>query len=99
MRVQDVTKALHKDTNVSEQQVIERLQGFDWAHDFSNDFVKIATGQREMRVIENLVYKLWKNDPDRAIEIWNTYCPYVSEDKNTIPSFIYRLQFHDDKTE
>jgi hypothetical protein len=81
---------------VSEEQVILRLQAFDWRYEFADDFRRISAGQREMQVIENIVYQLWKINPARAVQIWNEHCPYVHEDKSRTPSFIYRLQSQDE---
>ena len=77
---------------VAEKSLISRLKSFDWKYEFSNDFMKRAVCEREMESLENQIYQLWKQNPDRAVELWNKYCPYVPEDKNITPSFIFRLQ-------
>ena len=39
---------------------------------------------------------VWKQNPENAVRIWNEHCPYVSEDRNTTPSFIFSLQYQDE---
>lgn len=80
---------------VSEQEVIKRLSAFDWGYEFADDFRRISNGQRELQIIENIVYQLWKINPDKAVQLWNEFCPYVCEDKMTTPSFIFKLQWQD----
>lgn len=79
-------------TPVTEEQIINRLKGLDWRYEFSDDFRRIARGQREVEIVENMVYQLWKTKPDRAVQIWNENCPFVPEDKTVVPTFIFRLQ-------
>ena len=81
---------------VTEEQVIARLKAFDWRYEFSDDFRRLAHGQREMEILENLVYRLWKQNPENAVHIWNEHCPYVPEDRDVTPSFIFRLQSQDE---
>ena len=81
---------------MTEEQVIARLKAFDWSYEFSDDFRRQAHGRREMEILENLVYRLWKQNPENAVRIWNEHCPYVSEDRNTTPSFIFSLQYQDE---
>jgi hypothetical protein len=78
--------------SVTEQQVIDRMQAFDWKYEFSDDVTRIAWGGRELELIENMVYQLWKKNPDRAVQIWNEHCPMAPSDKAVAPSFIFRLQ-------
>lgn len=77
---------------VTEQQVIDRMAGFDWKYEFSDDVSRITCGSRELELIENMVYRLWKMDPDRAVRVWNENCPDSPSDKTIAPSFIFRLQ-------
>lgn len=78
---------------VTEEQVVARLKTADWRYEFSDDFRRISSGQREMQVIESMVFRFWKQNPDRAIAMWNEHCPFTKDvDKATVPSFIYRLQ-------
>lgn len=76
--------------NVSEEQVAARLKAFNWKYEFADDFRKQARGEQEMQVLENMVYQLWKNKPERAVKLWNESCP--GADAGTTPSFIFRLQ-------
>jgi len=77
---------------VTEQQVIDRMVAFDWKYEFSDNVSRMAWGQRELELIENQVYQLWKQNPARAVELWNTHSPGAPEDKSVEPSFIFRLQ-------
>lgn len=82
-------------TQVTEDQVVDRLKSFDWRYEFSNDFRRISSGQRELELIENMVYRLWKTSPQKAVDLWNTYCPDVPANRAVTPSFILRLQSQD----
>lgn len=88
-----VFEVLRSDVSpVTEDQVIARLKNVDWRYEFSDDFRRISRGQRDMELVENLVYHLWKIKPERAVQIWNENCPFVPVDKTTVPTFILRLQ-------
>jgi CRISPR/Cas system-associated protein Csm6 len=76
---------------VSEQQVAERLKNFDWKYEFSDDTSRMVRGEREMQVLENIVYQFWKTNPDKAVALWNKYQPGVTN-PDIVPSFIFRLQ-------
>lgn len=78
--------------NVTEQQIIDRMSKFDWKYEFSDNIYRMATGRRELELIENQIYQLWKQNPNRAAEIWNEYSPEGQENKSIQPSFIFRLQ-------
>jgi len=81
--------------NITEQQVIERLKGFDWKYEFSENISHITWGMRELELIENLVYQVWKKNPESAINIWNEHSPEGTGNKSIVPSFILRLQSQD----
>lgn len=80
---------------VSEQHIIDRIKKFDWKYEFSEDISKLAWGNRELELIENLVYKFWKKNPEQAVAIWNENSPESPQDKSITPSFILRLQSQD----
>ena len=81
---------------VTEDAVVERMKRFDWKYEFSDDVTKLAWGQRELELIENMVYQLWKKEPEKTVAMWNTKSPEGSEDKTIVPSFIIRLQEQED---
>ena len=88
-----VFEILRKDVAaVSEQQVIDRIKNFDWKYEFSDDVSRITWGMRELELIENLVYQVYKQKPEVAVNIWNEYSPEATGDKSIIPSFILRLE-------
>lgn len=76
---------------ISEQVIVDRLKNFDWKYEFSEDVSRIAWGIREMQLIESLVYKFYKADPVKAVELWNSNSPQAPADKTVVPSFILRL--------
>lgn len=75
---------------VGEEQLEKRLASFDWKYEFSDDTFRLAKGQQELELIENLVYRFWKKEPSKAISLWNKYAGVQEQD--SVPSFIYRLQ-------
>lgn len=80
---------------VSESVLTEKLATFDWKYEFSDDLNRQSKGLKQLSILENLVYKFWKKEPEKAIELWNKYSG-VSKlahfDSECIPSFILRLQ-------
>jgi hypothetical protein len=76
---------------LTEEQIVSRLKTFDWKYEFSEDARRVMKGERELEVLENVVYRMWKTNPDRAIQIWNEHSP-GSAGSTAIPSFIFRLQ-------
>jgi hypothetical protein len=78
--------------SVTEEQIVERMQRFDWKYEFSDDVSRIATGLREMELIENMVYQFWKQNPEKAVSIWWEHSDGAPEDRTIVPSFILRLQ-------
>lgn len=78
--------------SVTEEQIVERMQRFDWKYEFSDDVSRIATGLREMELIENMVYQFWKQNPDKAVALWWENSDGAPEDRTIVPSFILRLQ-------
>jgi hypothetical protein len=90
-----VFEILHQDIKqISEQEIAERIRKFDWKYEFSDDARRISRASRELELIENMVYQLWKKDEDSAIRVWNENAPGVT-DKKSIPSFIFRLESQD----
>lgn len=82
--------------SVTATQVEEKLKGFDWKYEFSDDVTRYAVGHRELELIENLVYRLWKTDEPAALNLWWKYSggnPHG--DVTIVPSFIIRLQEQD----
>lgn len=86
-------------SSVNEEEIAKRLETVDWHYEFSDDFRRIAKGRVDMELLENLVYRLWKENPERAVELWNSKCPFVPEDKTVVPSFIYRLQVQEESAQ
>lgn len=80
---------------VSEQQLVNRIKEFDWKYEFSDNFSYMASKAKELELIENMVYQLWKNNPETAIKLWNENSPEAPADKSIVPSFIIRLQEQD----
>lgn len=80
-------------SDVTEENLITRLKNFDWKYEFAEDAGRQRRGGQAMNILENAVYKLWKKNPDLAIEIWNSYSPQGSP--GTVPSFILRLESQD----
>lgn len=80
---------------LSEEDIIKRLQNFDWKYEYSDDLSHIARSNKQLELLENLIYKMWKSNPDRAVFIWNTNTPLATEDVTVVPSFIYRLASQD----
>lgn len=78
--------------SVTEEQIVERMQRFDWKYEFSDDVSRIATGLREMELIENMVYQFWKQNPDKAVALWWENSDGAPADRTIVPSFILRLQ-------
>ena len=76
----------------SEEELTSRLKKFDWSYEYRIDQKKAL---RELELIENAVYNLWKANPDKAIKLWNENTPFSSIDKTITPSFIFRLQAQD----
>ena len=90
-----VFEILRNDVSVvTEQQIIERLKSFDWKYEWSEDTRKIKRAEKELELLENMVYILWKSNPDRAIEIWNNNSPGLAG-KTVVPSFIHRLEYQE----
>lgn len=77
---------------VTEQQIIDKLRVFDWQYEFSEDARRVSRGSRELELLENMIYNLWKTNPVRAVQIWNENAPGFQSAKVVMPSFIFRLQ-------
>ena len=94
-----VFEILRNDVKVlTEQQVIDRMKRFDWMYEFSDNAAQLSAGNRELELIENMVYQLWKINPDKTVQLWNTHCPDTPTDKTIVPSFILRLKAQDDES-
>jgi hypothetical protein len=77
---------------VNEEQLINKMKTVDWNYEFNNNSAQQSKSAKEVDVIENLVYQLWKQKPDKAINIWNKYCPDTPTGEIVTPSFILRFQ-------
>lgn len=91
MKVFEIIKNIPK--SVTADEVEEKLKNFDWKYEFSDDVARCAVGHRELELIENLVYRLWKTDESVALNLWWKYSggnPHG--DVTIVPSFIIRLQ-------
>lgn len=84
-----VFEILQSGAQLSEEQIVERIKAFDWKFEFSDDVTRINRGNRELALIESSIYGLWKHNPDRAVEIWNSHAPTSG---TGTPSFILRMQ-------
>lgn len=93
MKVFDILRK--ESQSLTEGQIINRLKTFDWKYEFSDNVSRMARGQLEHELIENMVYQFWKKNPDRAIAIWNEHSEERASDKTTVPSFILRLASKD----
>lgn len=91
MKLFDVIR--EDDRQITEEVLVSRMKSFDWNYEFKEDISRIAAGNSELSIIEGMIYKLWKTDPEAAVRIWNENCPYGSPDKTLLPSFILRRQF------
>jgi hypothetical protein len=86
-----VLEILHAES-VAESHVIERIRAFDWNCEFSDDLSRFSASRKELGIIENQVYQLWKRDPEAALRAWNENVPHSPLDKSATPSFIFRLE-------
>jgi hypothetical protein len=77
--------------NITEQEIIEQLKHFNWKYEFSDDSSVVKKGEKQLEMLENIVYKFWKENPKKAVQLWNTYSS-GSANLTTTPSFIFRLQ-------
>lgn len=80
---------------ISESQIIDRLKKFNWKYEFSENSTVVRRCQRELELLENQIYKMWKSNPQKAVNIWNSYSGEGSSDLSVTPSFIFRLQAQD----
>ena len=83
---------------VSEEQIVERMKRFDWKYEFAEDISRIAWGNRELEIIENMIYQMWKASPDKAVALWNEHGQGTPADKTVVPSFIFRLEAQENET-
>jgi hypothetical protein len=88
-----VFEVLRKDLDaISEEEIASRLNRFNWDYEFQPNLRK---NLKELEILENLVYQVWKKNPEKAVQIWNENTPYSQKDKTIVPSFIFRLQAQD----
>jgi hypothetical protein len=80
---------------VSEEDIANRLRNFDWKYEYSDDLTRVASGNKQLELLENMVYQLWKTEPEKAIRLWNANTPVATPDISVAPSFIYRLANQD----
>ena len=80
---------------ISEEDVANRLKSFDWQYEFSPDLSKIAIGNKQLELLENMVYQIWKKDPVKAVTLWYANTPVGTSDASVVPSFILRLAAQD----
>lgn len=76
---------------LTEETIAERIRKADWMYEFSDDERRQERGEREMSKLESMVFEYWKQNPDKAVELWNTLSPVGARDKKMVPSFILRL--------
>jgi hypothetical protein len=88
-----VFEVFHKDlASISEEEMISKLKTFNWNYEYQPNIKKSL---KELELLENFIYQMWKKNPERAIKIWNENTPFASSDKSVVPSFIFRLQAQD----
>lgn len=84
-------EVLRKDlTPLSERELVARLRDFDWKYEFSQNGKQYKRAEAELELLENQVYLLWKQNPERALALWDAHCPWSA--KGGVPSFIMRLE-------
>jgi hypothetical protein len=89
-----VFEVLRKDLDaISEEEIASRLSRFNWDYEFQPNLRK---NLKELEILENLVYQVWKKNPEKAVQLWNENTPYSQNDKTIVPSFIFRLQAQDE---
>lgn len=92
-----VFEILNRDIpTITESDLINKLKHFNWKYEFSENYIVQLKGKREMELLENQIYGLWKKNPDLAIKLWNEH--YPGAQKDSVPTFIWRLQLQDETT-
>ena len=91
MKVFEILRS--NESAITEEALITQLKKFDWQYEFAEDARRQRKGHQQMNVLENMVYQLWKSNPEKAVHLWNTYSPYGND--GITPSFILRLQSQD----
>jgi hypothetical protein len=76
---------------LTEEVVADRIKNADWMYEFCDDTRRQERGQLEMDRLESMVFEYWKQNPEKAVELWNTLSPVGARDKKMVPSFIVRL--------
>lgn len=92
MKVQDILQA---PTQTNDKNIEESLKKFNWRYEFSDDLSEIQKGTQKLALIENQIYNIWKKNPDKAIDLWNKYCPWSQ--KSGTPIFLLRLEAQEKK--
>jgi CRISPR/Cas system-associated protein Csm6 len=77
-------------TKVNEETLTARLKGFDWKYEFADDVRRQNRGHQAMIQLEAMVYEFWKQNPERACELWVKHSPFGRP--GVTPSFILRLE-------
>lgn len=80
---------------ITEEDIANRLRNFDWKYEYSDDLTRIASGNKQLELLENMVYQLWKKEPEKAMRLWNENTPLATPDISVVPSFIFRLANQD----
>jgi hypothetical protein len=78
---------------LTEELIIDRIKTADWKYEFSDDERRMRKGHQAMERLEGMVFEYWKENPDKAVELWNTYSPAKAPKKDIVPSFIFRMQY------
>lgn len=99
MKVFEILREDSLNGEPTEGDIVKRLRGFDWMYEFYDNERKAQFWSRELELIENMVYRMWKKDPERAVKLWNENIPTAPEDKTTPPSFLFRLEAQDTNQE
>lgn len=80
---------------LSESQIINKLRSFNWKYEYLDSTFLKNRANDELAIIENAIYKLWKQDKQKAVSLWNTHSGTSPIDKTVTPSFILRLDAQD----
>ena len=80
---------------VAADDLATRIRAFDWNCEFSDDLSRFTASRKELGILENQVYQLWKIDPELAVRAWNENVPHPTSDVTATPSFIFRLEAHE----
>ena len=76
---------------VTEELLIEKINEFDWAYEFSESEWRQRQGQKNLEELERMVFNFWKEKPNEAIKLWNNNAPCGIRDSSVVPEFIVRM--------